>query len=83
MEHRLQRFRTVAGKLTFNWIDNTGMSNALSSDLAFVAAYNEELQHWTFIQKAAARNAGTFTLDATPVQWKTGTDLYWIYVRRS
>jgi hypothetical protein len=61
---------TAAGKLTFTWIDNSGINSALSSDLAFVAAYNEELQHWTFIQKAAGRNAGTFTLDVTPFSGK-------------
>jgi hypothetical protein len=60
----------AAGKLTFNWIDNSGINSALSSDLAFVAAYNEELQHWTFIQKAAGRNAGTFTLDVIPFSGK-------------
>jgi hypothetical protein len=61
---------TVAGKLTFTWIDNSGINSALSSDLAFVAAYNEELQHWTFLQKAAGRNAATFTLDVTPFSGK-------------
>jgi len=61
---------TVAGKLAFTWIDNSGISNALISDLAFVAAYNEELKHWIFIQKAAARNAGTYTLDVTPFSGK-------------
>ncbi|HEV3224135.1 MAG TPA: DUF6266 family protein [Puia sp.] len=61
---------TAAGKLTFTWIDNSGINSALSSDLAFVAAYNEELQHWTFIQKAAGRNAGTFTLDVIPFSGK-------------
>ena len=35
-----------------------------------MAAYNEELKHWTFIQKAAGRNAGTFTLDVTPFSGK-------------
>jgi len=61
---------TAVGKLTFTWIDNSGINSALSSDLAFVAAYNEELQHWTFIQKAAGRNAGTFTLDVIPFSGK-------------
>jgi len=60
----------VAGKLAFTWIDNSGISNALISDLAFVAAYNEELKHWIFVQKAATRNAGTYTLDVTPFSGK-------------
>jgi hypothetical protein len=61
---------TVAGKLAFTWTDNSGISTALISDIAFVAAYNEELKHWIFIQKAAARNAGTYILDVTPFSGK-------------
>jgi hypothetical protein len=61
---------TVAGKLTFSWIDNSGVNSALSSDLAFVAAYNEELKHWIYLQKAAARNAATYILDVTPFSGK-------------
>ena len=61
---------TVAGKLAFSWIDNSGTNSALSSDLAFVAAYNEELKHWIFIQKAASRNAAVYTLDVTPFSGK-------------
>ena len=61
---------TVAGKLTFNWPDNTGVNSALSSDLAYVAAYNEELGHWLYIQKAAARNALAYILDVTPFSGK-------------
>lgn len=61
---------TVAGKLTFTWQDNSGISTALSSDLAFVAAYNEELNHWVFFQKAAQRSAGTYILDVTPFSGK-------------
>jgi hypothetical protein len=61
---------TVAGKLVFSWLDNSGTNSALSSDLAFVAAYNEELKHWIFLQKAAARNAAGYTLDVTPFSGK-------------
>ena len=61
----------AAGKLTFTWIDNSGINSALISDLAFVAAYDEDLRHWIFIQKAAARNAATYTLDVTPFSGKT------------
>jgi hypothetical protein len=61
---------TVAGKLAFTWIDNSGTNSALISDLAFVAVYNEELKHWIFVQKAAARNAATYTLDVTPFSGK-------------
>ena len=61
---------TVAGKLAFSWVDNSGINSALISDLAFVAAYNEELQHWIFIQKAATRNAAGYILDVTPFSGK-------------
>ncbi len=61
---------TVAGKLAFSWIDNSNINSALSSDLAFVAAYNEELKHWVFLQKAAARNAAGVILDVTPFSGK-------------
>ena len=61
---------TVAGKLTFNWADNSGINSALISDLAFVAAFNEELGHWIYIQKAAARNALTYILDVAPFSGK-------------
>ena len=53
----------VAGKLTFTWTDNTGTGNALATDMAFVAVYNEALKRWIFRQNTAARNAGTYTLD--------------------
>jgi hypothetical protein len=61
---------TVAGKLAFSWIDNSGTNSALSSDLAFVAAYDEEQKHWIFLQKAAARNAAGYILDVTPFSGK-------------
>jgi hypothetical protein len=56
---------TVAGKLAFTWTDNSNIRQALSSDMAYVAAYNEELKHWIINDAAAARNAGTFVLDVT------------------
>lgn len=57
---------TVAGKLAFTWTDNSGVAlSALSSDLVYLAAYNEEQKHWIFNDAATARNAGTFVLDVT------------------
>jgi hypothetical protein len=55
----------AAGKLTFTWTDNSQIKGALSSDLVYVAAYNEEQKHWILNDAAAARNAGTFILDLT------------------
>jgi hypothetical protein len=63
---------TVAGKLQFTWTDNTGAKKkALSSDLVFVAAYNHDLDEWEYVEKAAARNAGTYTMDVTAFSGKT------------
>jgi hypothetical protein len=61
---------TVAGKLTFTWADNTGTGDALATDMAFVAVYNEVLKRWIFKQNIAARNAGTYTLDVTAFSGK-------------
>jgi Family of unknown function (DUF6266) len=61
---------TAAGKLVFTWADNSGQGTALISDLAFVAAYNEALNHWIFVPAAAARNAGTYTLDVAAFSGK-------------
>ena len=62
---------TVAGKLVFTWTDNTGSADlALSSDIVFVAAYNEAMNQWNYLSSAAARNAGTFTLDLTQFSGK-------------
>lgn len=55
----------VAGKIAFNWTDNSGLGKALSTDIAFVAVFCEALNHWIYNQSTAAtRSAGTFTLDA-------------------
>jgi Family of unknown function (DUF6266) len=62
---------TAAGKLVYTWTDNTGATDsALSSDIVFVAAYNEALNQWTYLSSAAARNAGTFTLDVSAFSGK-------------
>jgi hypothetical protein len=55
---------TAAGKLVFNWTDNSTPTLGLSSDLAFVAAYSPDLDHWIFSLSMVARNAATLTLDA-------------------
>jgi hypothetical protein len=61
----------AAGKLTITWTDNTGMGKALSSDLAYVAVYSADLDHWTYVQNAAARNSGTYTMDLTGLSGKS------------
>ena len=60
-----------AGKLVFTWKDNSNAAKkTLISDLAFVAAYSEELNSWIYEPKAATRNAGTFTLDVAEFSGK-------------
>ena len=60
-----------AGKLVFTWTDNSKANRkTLISDLAFVAAYSEELNSWIFEPKAATRNAGTCTLDVAEFSGK-------------
>jgi len=62
---------TAAGKLVFTWTDNTGANGiAVSSDIVFVAAYNEALNQWIYLPGAAPRNAGTYTLDVTQFSGK-------------
>lgn len=53
----------VAGKLAFNWTDNSGIGKARPTDTAIVAAFCEELNHWIYNLNTAARNAGTYSLD--------------------
>jgi hypothetical protein len=52
-----------SGKLWFTWIDNSGISQALDSDLVFVLAYCEKLNHWIYCSAAATRNTRSCTLD--------------------
>lgn len=60
---------TVAGKLQFTWIDNSG-GDALPTDTAFVAAYSAAQNRWIFAQNIAKRNAGTYSLDVTAFSGK-------------
>jgi Family of unknown function (DUF6266) len=62
---------TVAGKLVFTWTDNSDGVDALSSDLAYVAVYNEQLKRWVQNSKIAPRSAGTCTLDTPAFSGKT------------
>jgi hypothetical protein len=52
-----------SGKLWFSWIDNSGISQALDSDLVYVAAYCEKLNHWIYCSAAANRSTRACTLD--------------------
>ncbi|HTB25042.1 MAG TPA: DUF6266 family protein, partial [Puia sp.] len=58
------------GKLVFNWTDNSGIYQTLSSDGAFVAVYLEELNHWVYQGNIAMRNSGTCTLEVASFKGK-------------
>ncbi|MDP9041847.1 MAG: DUF6266 family protein [Bacteroidota bacterium] len=60
---------TVAGKLVFTWTDNSG-GDALPTDIAFLAVFSEAQNRWIFAQKAAPRNAGSYSLDVTAFSGK-------------
>jgi hypothetical protein len=45
------------GKLAFSWIDNSGTGKTKSSDKAFAAVYNEELNDWEYELNLATRSA--------------------------
>jgi Family of unknown function (DUF6266) len=62
---------TAAGKVVFTWTDNSDGVGALSSDLAYVAVYNEQLKRWVQNSKIAARSAGTCTIDTPAFSGKT------------
>jgi hypothetical protein len=61
---------TAAGHLVVKWKDNSGQEDALISDQAFVAVYNEEMKRWITNEKAATRNSGTYTLDVSTFSGK-------------
>ena len=47
-----------AGKILFNWWDNSGAGKALPGDEVFVAVYCEALNCWRFKLPCATRKAG-------------------------
>lgn len=67
---KLTAASTAAGQLVFTWTDNSDGENELISDMAFVAAYNEEAKRWVQKQRIATRNAGTCTLDVSAYSGK-------------
>lgn len=52
-----------SGKLLFTWADNSGESRTLRSDLVFVVAYCEKLNHWICCPAATTRDTGSCTLN--------------------
>jgi hypothetical protein len=44
------------GKIIFTWVDNSGRGQALSTDQAFVAFYNEKQSMWTYKTNVTERS---------------------------
>ncbi len=54
---------TGDGKLQFIWTDNSGTGKAKSTDKAFAAVYNEELNDWEYGLNLATRKDGSCVID--------------------
>ncbi len=61
---------TEEGKLEFRWTDNSGTGKAKSTDKAFAAVYNEELNDWEYELNLATRGEGICVLDASMLKGK-------------
>jgi len=48
--------------LTFNWVDNSGVSDALASDTISVVYYNATTSEWVVLEEEAIRSAATVTI---------------------
>lgn len=67
--------------LTIQWADNSGMGNALATDIICAAVYNPAKSQWIYSSQIAERNErnGTFTL---PTAWTGDTVTVFMFVRR-
>jgi hypothetical protein len=61
------------GKIIFSWKDNSGKGQALSTDQAFVALYNEKRDEWISKTKLTERSAEKYEFTNSSL-W-TGVDL--------
>lgn len=70
-----------ATTISLTWSDNTGMGNALASDIICAAAYNSNKGQWVYSSDIAERNErnGTFVL---PTAWTGDSVNVYMYVRR-
>lgn len=65
------------GKLSFSWDDNSGMGDALDTDLAMPLAYNKARGEAIYLSAGAARKDGKAEL-ALPANW--GDDALAVYL---
>jgi hypothetical protein len=54
-----------SGKITFNWLDNTGLGVAAATDTAVLVAYSSSMNLVIFTKNGAIRSAGTASLDVS------------------
>jgi Family of unknown function (DUF6266) len=54
---------STAGKLSFNWIDNSGKGKAKKTDQTFIAVYCKETSEWQYGLNLAIRSDGTCSFD--------------------
>jgi Family of unknown function (DUF6266) len=57
-------------KLEFTWTDNSGTGKAKSTDKAFAAVYNEELNDWEYGLNLATRKDGSCVIEISKYQNK-------------
>lgn len=58
------------GKLEFSWTNNSGTGKAKSTDNAFAAVYNEELNDWEYDLNLATRGAGRCEIEVPLLKGK-------------
>ncbi|MFI5154773.1 MAG: DUF6266 family protein [Chitinophagales bacterium] len=58
-----------AGKLVFSWTF-IGEDSLQSNDLVYVAAYNQEMNHWAYDRGTVQRSKGTIALNLTGLSGK-------------
>ena len=67
--------------LTIQWADNSGMGNALATDVICAAIYNKAKGQWINNSQVAERNERSASF-AVPTAWTGDTINVYMYVRR-
>jgi hypothetical protein len=68
---------SVAGEVTFSWINNAAVGSTDGTDKATVLIYNPTKNLFTYVQAAAIRSALTYTLEV-PMDYSTDVVHAWI-----
>lgn len=67
--------------ITFTWADNSGLGNALATDIVCGALYNTDKKVWTYSENIGVRSDRNSTL-AAPTSWSGDSIEVYMYVRR-